>query len=279
MVAVRTSKPLLQLSPDWPGDLAVCALANRTGGLFIWASTASRFIHAHNPQKRLEILLRGDVNAKPELALDALYRTALEDPGILDDEELCYDFRAVMGIILTARNPITPDTIDIILSLDTPALYTIKKLGCVLRWSHTEPVRILHPSFADFLMTRLRCHHDALYIDPIQHNNQVAISCIRHLKGVLKKNITKTALSIKPVIDSLPAATSYASVHWIDHVCMIPLASEDLADTLDQFMFLHFLHWLEVMSILKQSRLAISLLDRLLCWLQVRTSILHGTAT
>ena len=185
--------------------------------------TARHFIHTHNPQKWLDILLQNDVNSKPELALNALYKTALKATGILDDEELCLDFHAIMGLILVAKNPLSYRTIDALLSLDTPSLYTIEKLGCALRWSDTEPVRILHPSFADFLMMELHCAHEALYIDSTQHNSNVAIGCIHHLNRVLKKNILNLTLSKAPVEDTLPEVTSYAAVCWIDHVCSIPV--------------------------------------------------------
>jgi hypothetical protein len=103
MASVRVSERRLQLASDWPGDTAIYAVAERAGGLFVWASTACRFIHAHNPQKRLDVLLRNDVDFKPELALDALYKTALGATSILDDDELCLDFRAIMGLIFVAN--------------------------------------------------------------------------------------------------------------------------------------------------------------------------------
>lgn len=275
MKVIRTGKHLLHLPHDWPGDIAVRALAGRASGLFVWAVTACRFMDAHNPQKQLDILLRADVNSKPQLALDNLYKTALKATGILDDEEFCSDFRAIMGTILVARNPISYQTIDTLLCLDNPSTgrpsshYTIDKLGCVLRWSDTEPVRILHPSFADFLKTPQRCDCDALYIDTHVHDYDVAIRCIHHLHG-LKKNMFDLALAITPVEITLPAATSYACVHWIDHVCMITQVSDNLADTLQLFLFRHLLHWLEAMSLLKKSRMTIALLNRFIHWLQVR---------
>jgi hypothetical protein len=276
MAAIRANpdNSLLGLAPDWPGDAALQALAERAGGLFIWASTACLFIRAYKPLKRLDMLLRGDVNAKPSLALGDLYQTALEAIGILDDEEICSDFRAIMGIILVARNPISYQTIDTFLSLDSPSssLYMIKKLGCVLHWSDTkptEPVRILHPSFADFLMKWLHCDHK-FHIDSTLHNSNLVISCVHHLNQVLKKNISDLALSTAPVEDTLPDPTSYASICWIDHVCASTLATDALADTLEQFLFRHLLHWLEVMSIVKQSRMVIALVNHFLRWLRVR---------
>jgi hypothetical protein len=277
MEAIRAKSPPHQMAPDWPGETALQAMAGRASGLFIWASTACRFVDAHYPQRRLDILLRGDVNAKPELALDALYTTALEATGILDDEELCSDFRAIMGIILVAREPISHTTIDALFPLDSPSLYTIQKLGCVLRWSETDPtqpVRLLHPSFADFLTKRPRCNLEVLHIDAAVHHSNIAFSCIRHLDSVLKKNISDLVLSTAPVeVTHFPAVTSYASVCWIDHVCSITAAPGNLADLLEQFLFRHLLHWLEVMSLLKRSRLTIILMSRFLDWLRVR--LLH----
>jgi len=211
------------------------------------------------------------------LALDALYKTALEATGVLDDDELCSDFLAIIGIILVAREPISHTTIDALFPLDSPSLYTIQKLGCVLRWSETdptEPVRLLHPSFADFLMKRPRCNLEALHIDAAVHHKNIAIGCIRHLDGVLKKNISDLILSTTPVeVTHFPAVTAYASVRWVDHVCSITAALDNLPDLLEQFLFRHFLHWLEVMSLLKKPRLTITLMNRLLDWLQVR--LLH----
>jgi hypothetical protein len=123
-------------------------------------------------------------------------------------------------------------------------------------------------------MKRPRCNLEALHIDAAVHHGNIAFSCIRHLDSVLKKNISDLVLSITPVeVTHFPAVTSYASVCWIDHVCSITAAPDNLADLLEKFLFRHFLHWLEVMSSLKRSRLTITLMSRFLDWLRVR--LLH----
>jgi hypothetical protein len=73
-----------------------------------------------------------------------------------------------------------------------------------------------------------------------------------------------------PAEHTLPMVTSYASVSWIHHVSKIAVVPVHLADTLEQFVFQHLLHWLEVMSILRQSRMTIALMNQFLCWLRVR---------
>jgi len=62
MTEIRSIHTLLLLAHDWPGGAAVSALAERATGLFVWASTACRFIaESHDPRTSLNILLRGDL--------------------------------------------------------------------------------------------------------------------------------------------------------------------------------------------------------------------------
>jgi hypothetical protein len=159
-----------------------------------------------------------------------------------------------------------------LLSLKRPSRYIILRLGCVLHWSETGPVRILHPSFADFLSDRLRCGSDLWHIDTLLHNRLLAVHCISHLNAVLRRNICDLVLSQATVNEVLPEATSYACTSWIDHVCTVT-EGVDLIDVLDQFLFRHLLHWLEAMSILKKSKTTITSVRCLHDWLHVRGPI------
>ncbi|KAJ7142306.1 hypothetical protein C8R44DRAFT_846399 [Mycena epipterygia] len=58
---IRRIKP--GLGPEWPGESTIQVLANYSGGLFIWASTASKFLsESFDPQKALTILLNSGRN-------------------------------------------------------------------------------------------------------------------------------------------------------------------------------------------------------------------------
>jgi hypothetical protein len=91
------------------------------------------------------------------VALDALYKTALDSVGCWDDEDFVADFRAIIGTILLARVPLSSAMIDALLHLleDKPCMNTISLLGCLLQQSLA--VRVLHLPFADFLTTKERC--------------------------------------------------------------------------------------------------------------------------
>jgi hypothetical protein len=274
MEEIRVANASLALAHDWPGDATISALVARAAGLFVWASTACRFIDGHDPRKRLDTLLRHAINTKAESALDTLYATALESVGRWDDEDFRADFCSIMGTILVAKNPISDATIDELLCLDRPSSHTISRLGCVLHWSRTEPMRIIHPSFADFLTDRLRCGSDAWYIHSPSHDERLAVQCIRRLDAVLKMNICNLTLIPSPVKAALPEAISYACNSWIDHICLITEGSDAVGDMLEKFLFEHLLHWLEAISILKKSRMTIMLLHRLLVWFHVGGTIL-----
>jgi len=72
-------------SGDWPGPLERGALIDRSGGLFIWASTAMKFIEddeVANPNQQLKILLEYTSSLpppeSPSALLDHLYSTVLD---------------------------------------------------------------------------------------------------------------------------------------------------------------------------------------------------------
>lgn len=188
MAEIRSSNSYLRLARDWPGEAAFYALQQRAAGLFVWASTACRFIgDGYDPRKRLEILLRGDIHTDVEAALDALYVTALESVGMWNDEDFCLDFGIVIGAILVAKNPLSTDALDILLSLERPSRHTISRLRCVLSWSEPEPIRILHPSFADFLSNHLRCGSKSWHINTSHHNRCLLMLCIDCLDQTLRR--------------------------------------------------------------------------------------------
>jgi hypothetical protein len=275
MAEILSTNTLLQLAHDWPGDPAIFALNKHAAGLFIWASTACRFIDGYDPRRNLDVILLGGMSTKAQSALNTLYRTALESAmkDIWDDEYFRADFCSIMGTILVARNPISDKTIDTLLSLERPSRHIISRLGCVLHWSETEPVRILHPSFTDFLSDQLRCGSDLWHVDTLLHSRLLAIHCISHLNTVLQRNICDLVLSQATVNEVLPEATSYACTSWIDHVCIIMEEVDLVRDTLEQFLFRHLLHWLEAMSILKKSKTTIRSVCCLRDWLHVRGPI------
>jgi hypothetical protein len=264
MDEIRIERPNMPLTIDWPGEERIQALAERASGLFIWASTACNYIDAHDPEERLVTLLQADIGFDVTSALDTLYMTALQSTGRSTDLAFGADFRVVVGTLLVARNPLSPTALTELLTFDhpRPLLHTISQLGCVLYSNGI--IRILHPSFADFLSHRDRCKCDMWFIDTTLHNIRVTRNCLEHLGGFLRENVGNLTLSGEAQT-SLPEHIAYACVFWVEHVCLIEDTSL-IADRLSAFLFKHLLHWFEAMSILKRSKDTKEMMRRLRDW-------------
>jgi hypothetical protein len=270
MMHVRIKAQNLPLAMDWPGEDGIQKLAERASGLFVWASTASRFIDGHDPRRRMDVILNGHAaSGGAERELDVLYRKALQSAGSWDDEDFVADFNAILGIVLVAQMPLSSDAIDLLLDApyDRPSNHTISQLSCILQLNPT--VRLLHPSFADFLMTRSRCARDIWFFDQVFQHQTLFFHCWRRLDVVLKRNLCNLTLSKDLESGTLAEDVTYACVFWVDHLCMITGDIPLVIERLDDFINQHLLHWFEAMSILRRSRDTIKLLGKLYSWIAV----------
>ena len=268
MATICANDQQLGLQPDWPGEKDILNLTDRAHGLFIWASTASDFIDAYDPRKQLQLLLRGDLLSGAQSALDVLYKTALECAGDWGDEDFVADFRSVVGIILVAQIPLSSAGIDELLrGLGIRCSKVLSRLGCVCQLD--PKVRVLHPSFLDFLSTRSRCGRDAWFFDPGPYHYALGTQCLRWLEKVLKRNMCDLTLSADFTDGQFSEHESYACMFWIDHTCLIKEGNQSLIDQVEGFLRRHLLHWIEAMSLLKKSRGIGEMLLRLVDWITV----------
>ena len=269
MALIRTQKKYLRLNLQWPGEEVLCELVQRASGLFVWASTVCEFMNGHDPRKRMDAILKGQVGSSAELALDNLYTTALLSLGNWDDEDFVADFRSIMGIVLVARRPLSSESIDVLLNTheENPSMHTISLLGCLIQ--HTPTVRVLHPSFSDFMTTQRRCGQDMWFFHQSICHRKLAFQCLAHMDTVLKRNICNMTLSVNQADEGLSEVVSYSCLFWIDHICVIEDDLVPVVDRLHGFLNRHLLHWFEAMSIMKRSRDTIDLVDRLYDWLSV----------
>jgi len=266
MAIIRNTRTQLPFPPNWPGDEITDSLTERAFGLFIWASTAVDFIrNAHYPVKRLDMLLKEGPASGAATAIDMLYRTALNEAGRWDDQDFVADFRAVLGIVLVAKDPLSIRAIDIFLGI--PSDNTVSFLNCLLTQSPT--VRVLHPSFADFLLSPQRSQRDPWFIDAAFHNHSLTVACLDRLHASLKRNICNLTFSTTQVNASVSEDMTYSCIYWIEHVCAVDDEVTEMRKRVDHFLVLHLLHWIEAMSVLKRSRDIVKLLSHLHDWIDV----------
>ncbi|OJA08875.1 hypothetical protein AZE42_01734 [Rhizopogon vesiculosus] len=271
---IRSKNKYLSLPQDWPGHDAMDALVARACGLFVWGFTACRYVeNGQDPEERLADLLHTDICLNAESAMDLMYSTALESSGKWEDPAFAADFRDILGIVIVARNPLTALTIDCLknatsVSKTRPSLHTIQFFGCIFRGTtNDEPLRVIHPSFEDFITNRARCKRDEWLIDASLYRQKLARQCIGCLRANLKRNMCKLTLTTSAVdVIILPEDITYSCLFWIDHVCESEGIMESFSAELHAFLVKHLLHWIEAMSLLKKARQTIGLLMQLEDW-------------
>jgi hypothetical protein len=271
LARIRANNEVLRLTSDWPGTESIGNLCDRACGLFVWASTAIVFIEdGQDPDERLDMLLQVEVSSDAESALDTLYTKALQSVALADPTFIS-DFQAIIGTIISARDPLTHSAIDHLLGPDRrrPSLHTLLRLGCVVDCNAKGPVRVLHPSFGDFLSSPRRCKNKAWLMDLPSRNFILANQCLDCLEQVLCRNLCNLTLSSMKIDASLPEHVSYACIFWIDHVCMVNEKLMPIGHRVENFLFRHLLHWLEAMSILQKSWTSTELLTRIADWARV----------
>ncbi|KAF8678528.1 hypothetical protein AX14_004714 [Amanita brunnescens Koide BX004] len=262
------------LGDGWPGDNKINSLADRAGGLFIWASTACLYIgEGYAPKQRLSELLNKQSEGEPIAKLDSLYETGLRSVGWWNDRSFRSDCRKILGVILCARVPLSCSVIDNLLALpeDTPSLKSVSRLRCVLHVSETKQIRILHPSFHDYLSER--CKDQPWSIDLERHHKELALCCVNLLDRQLRENICNMTLPYLSRTKTLPEAISYACKFWTEHICLVSDVTDDIVNRTYDFLVKHLLHWMEALAILNLHDHTIRSIHNLMKWLQVRPPI------
>ncbi|KAK7416688.1 hypothetical protein QQX98_005014 [Neonectria punicea] len=256
---------------DWPGKKTVKRLVDNSCGLFIWASTACRFVREGRrlASKRISILLNGHrSDAGPEQQLDQIYTNVLQDSIQQDYNEKekaeLYDMlREVLGSIVILSSPLSIESLANLLSIpindvkDTLAdLHTIFHIPR----QASRPVRLHHPTFRDFLLNKSRCRDPDLWVDEKEAHKNLANGCIALMSKMLKMNICglgSPGTLVKDVAPGhitrcIPPELQYACLYWAQHYRQSGARLTD-GDPVHQFLEEHILHWLEAINLMGKS--------------------------
>tara|TARA_R110002003_G_scaffold31_5_gene1887 strand:+ start:7912 stop:9360 length:1449 start_codon:yes stop_codon:yes gene_type:complete len=255
------------LPEDWPTSDQVRKLADLATPLFIFAATACRYIGEtkHNPQRRLELMLR-HMEAKSS-KLDATYLPIMnllfEEEDEADKEYWAAEFRAIVGSIVLLLEPLSVNSISDLIGMSK------FDVGCRLDALHSVlsvpdddslPVRLLHLSFRDFLLDPQKQGKSPLWIDEGKTHEELALHCIDLMSGPqgLRRNLCHLPEPGQWLRDFvreqnpglLSPALSYACRYWVEHLVLGKLVAHD-SSPVYAFLQLHLLHWLEAMSFLE----------------------------
>jgi len=170
------------LRPNWPGEEAIKKLADQSDGLFIWASTAIRFIESGDPEEILGKVL--DASAQDPSSSN-LYRVALTHQFHLSDKSELDAARSILGAVEVVREEVTDDQLSQLLGLKLDAVQNIlSQLWPILRWNRGRPVRVFNAPLSDFFRRQ-----DMPWPTHISFHDDLASDCFQIMERDLKFNI------------------------------------------------------------------------------------------
>jgi archaellum biogenesis ATPase FlaH len=267
------------LSPDWPATHQIQALVELAVPLFIYAATVCRYVGSKgsNPKAYLDKVLQYQKATFSQLdriylpVLDQLLTEQEED----DKETWLQEFRKVVGSIVVLQSPLSLTSLASLLQVPQEDIKCrLDSLHSVLSVPDNEkvPIRLLHLSFREFLVDPQKQGKSSFWVDERCTHEKLASYCLELMCGPSGLHQNMCSLSgpgvLRDEIDEATVAASlsptlqYACRYWITH---LEQSKQDIVDGGPTQLFLqkHLLHWLEAMSLIRESDRCDDLLDRL----------------
>jgi NACHT domain len=263
-----------RLLSNWPKVEDINSLARDANGLFIYAATICRFVDRRHPKKQLSIILQCMGSSPPTLrtsptqSLDEMYSQVLKSSISMnydeeDREEILDLFKQTVGSIVILSNTLSTTALASLLDLlirDVDEI--LKHLQAVLDVPDALdlPVRLIHPSFRDFLLDKNRCSNLHFWVDERQAHRTLADDCIRLMSNSLKQDVCRQVAPGTFVDDVersrieqfLPPEVRYACLYWIQHLQKSGAQLHE-NDHVYQFLQKHLLHWLEALGWIRKT--------------------------
>lgn len=270
------------LDEKWIQDDAIDKLTKKSAGLFIWISTAMRFIRGQYDQDAaLQMIMAHSDEIEERTSLDSLYVKVIENSRGGTDVMNRKILKMALGIIyITSRNrPLSIDGLQEFMPaaglkqrVTRPALKAIlDDLRSVIYEdkSKNNIIRVCHPSFLDFLEKHERCGD--YWTNPVHLNQDMIEKCLNHMRSKLRFNVcglessslaNKDVPNLKQKVkENIPEELEYSCVYWITHYTGAnPSTVDGMVGTF--FSGLQVLYWLEALSLIDQLDKGIETLRR-----------------
>jgi hypothetical protein len=279
----------------WPGRVKRESLIQQASGLFLWMSTACEFIEdddSDDPEMQLSLILDG-VPSSPPLspwkAIDNLYNQVLQQAASFKASPTrLAEIRDILGAIVVAVNPLSAACLSELLNVQNLATsnavtHRLRKLHSVLAVpdQDDDAIRIIHPSFAEFLADPLRCTDLRFRLDLTAHHCQLAMGCLDVMLNSLRQDLCRIGIEPKmnrhvPDLDNrikefIPEELRYACQFWAIHLCQSPVENGYLYDRVHKFAYDHLIHWLGALSLMCMMDGGILSLELAENWIMVRS--------
>ncbi|KAH8690887.1 putative G-protein beta WD-40 repeat-containing protein [Talaromyces proteolyticus] len=267
-----------ELSPDWPGDKVTMTLVKMSVPLFIFAATVCRILQDRQwlPEDSLREILshQNDKSGLSGTYLPVLNRLLINQTGT-KKQQLIKEYREVIGAVLMLEASLSVVSLSKLIDMRIENIrIRLDSLHAVLAVpnNNTDPVRLFHLSFRDFLLDSGTRDQTSLWIDKDEMHTSLTRQCLKVMQNGLRKNIL--SLPNDGILYSemdelsmcisfyLPPELQYACRYWAHHLIQSQNPTTELVNAFS-FLKEHLLHWIEAMSILGLLSEVIGVITRL----------------
>jgi hypothetical protein len=276
---LAVTRTMYRLESTWPSSEDISTLTQMASGLFIFAATSMKFIEDprhDDPERQLACLLDNTVMetepSSPFRALDHLYTQVLTNayPDIMP--ETSRRLKTILGTIVFLQNPLSCIALERLLWLKPRTVQrTLMRLHSVVivPESDAEVIRLLHPSFFDFITNPSRCENQNFGINSKEQHMLLARMCLEAMRELRRDmcQIQNPSIFNSEVVDlpnriesCIPPHLQYACRYWAWHVSE-GIVTDELVKLLEEICSKNLLYWLETCSLLGELRGALVGLD------------------
>ncbi|KAF5687077.1 heterokaryon incompatibility protein het-E-1 [Fusarium denticulatum] len=265
-----------KLPVDWPGDACIQLLTERAAPLFIFAATVCRFIadRRHgSPDEQLQRFLESsaeDTSSRMELTYGPVFGQLLDSHcSKRKKETIIHEVKRIVGTIINLAVPLSSSALSRLIRMGQKTIDArLDFLHSVLSIpsSSSEPIRMLHSSFRDYLMDP-DIEGNPFQIDEKESSRDLVGDCFQAMAN-LKTDVChlgipsqlRSTLGPEIIDECLPPEVQYACIYWIIHQIVAGIGPGDAAAILN-FLEKHLLHWFEAMILLGGSAVDAKLID------------------
>jgi hypothetical protein len=138
--------------------------------------------------------------------------------------------------------------------------------------SDDVPIRLFHLSFREFLVNSQKQGKSPFWVDEKSTHDKLAFRCLELMSepsglrqdmcNLVEPGVLRSEIDEGTIASSLSPELQYACRYWVSHLKQSQHNIMD-GDTTHIFLQEHLLHWLEFMSLVRESSQCIHLLDSL----------------
>ncbi|KAJ3567138.1 hypothetical protein NP233_g6560 [Leucocoprinus birnbaumii] len=251
-------------------------LAPRAAGVFIWATTAAKFLE-RNPRRHYEQILKQGLDTTKSIinGIYSLYSTILEISfGHCPDDE-ARAFVSVVSVAVVAKRPLENADLTKLPGVDIDTLEVIRSgLESVIE-PGAATFRFVHQSFVDFLLSPKSGCPSRLAIDESSAQCQLAELCLDAMQSQLRFNICNLETSARRNTDipdlsvkiknNISSLLLYSCSFWVEHLSWTPFGLNRM-ELLKEIINEKLLFWFECMSLMKETVRVSPALLQVLSW-------------